>query len=41
MGLEVRQLHHFGPISVYFAVPFNNDRLDRTKSFEFTVGNKF
>ena len=40
-GLGGSAITPFGPISVYFAVPFNNDRLDRTKRFEFTVGNKF
>ena len=40
-GLGGSAITPFGPISVYFAVPFNNDPLDRTKRFEFTVGNKF
>ena len=40
-GLGGSAITPFGPISVYFAVPFNNDPFDRTKRFEFTVGNKF
>ena len=40
-GLGGSAITPFGPVSVYFAVPFNNDPLDRTKRFEFTVGNKF
>ena len=40
-GLGGSAITPFGPVSVYFAVPFNNDPFDRTKRFEFTVGNKF
>jgi outer membrane protein insertion porin family len=40
-GLGGSAITPFGPVSVYFAIPFNNDPLDRTKRFEFTVGNKF
>ena len=40
-GLGGSAITPFGPVSVYFAVPFNNDPLDRTKRFEFTVGSKF
>ena len=40
-GLGGSAITPFGPVSVYFAIPFNNDPFDRTKRFEFTVGNKF
>ena len=36
-GLGSSAITPFGPISVYFAVPFNNDQLDRTKRFEFSM----
>lgn len=40
-GLGGSAITPFGPVSVYLAIPFNNDTLDRVKRFEFTVGNKF
>lgn len=40
-GLGGSAITPFGPVSVYLAIPFNNDSLDRVKRFEFTVGNKF
>ena len=40
-GIGGSAITPFGPISVYVAIPFNNGPLDRTKRFEFTVGNKF
>ena len=40
-GLGGSAITPFGPVSVYLAIPFNNDSIDRVKRFEFTVGNKF
>ena len=40
-GLGGSAITPFGPVSVYLAIPFNNDPIDRVKRFEFTVGNKF
>ncbi len=40
-GIGGSAITPFGPISVYVAIPFNNGPFDRTKRFEFTVGNKF
>jgi len=40
-GLALKWQAPVGPIVISYALPFNNDRLDRTESLQFTFGNTF
>jgi len=41
LGLGAMWLSPFGPLNVSFAVPFNDNKLDRTESFQFGMGTNF